>query len=295
MSHPRRLVLCVCCFAALVAAAALVDVARGGSQAATRGQLSERQVYSHALEGALRFAVWLPADYAREPQRRYPVLYVLHGLPGDAYSYRSLTFLAPVLDRLRAQTIVVFPQGARTDAPDDEYQDLGPAHRWETALTRELPAAIASRYRTLPGRAARGIVGVSAGGYGAMILGLHHLGRYRVVESWSGYFHATTPDGSAPMQFNAPGKAAYADAHRLVGSLPKALRRYPTLIGFFTGAADPYPGFTAENRSFDRELTAAEVPHRFAVYPGGHSQTLWLTHADAWLGQVLQTLAPAAS
>jgi enterochelin esterase-like enzyme len=275
---------------AFAATLAVIVATAQRSPAATK--IVERRVHSSALEGALRFGVWLPRSYAHG-HKRYPVLYVLHGLPGNQSSYRGLTFLVPLLDRLQPQTIVVFPQGARDGDSDDEYQDLGPGRNWETALTQELPRAIAQRYRTLPGRRARGILGVSAGGYGAIILGLHHLDEYRVIESWSGYFHATTPDGSAPMRFAVPGKAEAADAHRFVPRLANEVKTKPTLIGFFSGAADPYPGFTAENRQFDRELTAARVPHRFAVYPGGHDAALWLAHARDWLTQVFGALATA--
>ncbi len=270
---------------------------RRARQAAEASQLSgprvvQDSIHSNALDGQLRFAVWLPPGYATHPHRRYPVLYVLHGLPGGQYSYRSLLFLIPTLDRLDAQALVVFPQGARAGEGDDEYLDLGPGHDWATALTRELPAAVESHYRALRARDAQGIIGVSAGGYGAAILGLHNLGRYRVIESWSGYFHPTTPDGSAPMPL-APRLADWADAHRLVAQLPNKLRRRPTLLAFYTGSDDPYPGFTAENRNFDRQLSAVGVPHRFVVYPGGHGTSLWQAHAAAWLRLALHTLAPA--
>jgi enterochelin esterase-like enzyme len=252
----------------------------------------ETAIESRAVGGKLRFAVWLPPGYATHTRRHYPVLYVLHGLPGGATTYRSLLFLVPILDRLRAQALVVFPQAARVGDSDDEYLDLGPGRNWATALTRELPAAVAARFRTLPTRAARGIIGISAGGYGAAILGLHNLDRYRVIESWSGYFHATTPDGSAPMSL-APGVAKWSDAHALVPRLATTLRRNPTLLAFYTGSEDPYPGFTTENRRFDGELSAAGIPHRFAVYPGGHNTALWLAHASGWFLLALQALAPA--
>lgn len=172
--------------------------ATSGARAAA-GNVREDAIHSEALQGTLRFAVWLPPGYPTHPHRRYPVLYVLHGLPAGEHAYRSLLFLAPVLDRLRARALVVFPQGARPGESDDEYLDLGPGRDWARALTRELPAAVASRYRALGTRAARGIIGISAGGYGAVILGLHNLDRYRLIESWSGYFHATAPDGRSPM------------------------------------------------------------------------------------------------
>ena len=44
--------------------------------------------------------------------------------------------------------------------------------------------------------AGRAIVGLSAGCYGATMLGLNHLGEFSVIESWSGYFHATDPSGN---------------------------------------------------------------------------------------------------
>ena len=41
--------------------------------------------------------------------------------------------------------------------------------------------------------------------YGATILGLHHLSQYAVIESWSGYFHATNPDGTESLDLGSPG------------------------------------------------------------------------------------------
>ena len=281
-------------------AAALLAALLGGAFLATartaapprRGTLHLSAVHSSSLHGTLHFAVWLPPGYGARPTWRYPVIYILHGLPGGSSSYRSLLFLVPALERLHAQAIFVFPQGARQGDTDDEYLDLGPGRNWATAITRELPAAMATRYRTMRTRAARGIIGVSAGGYGAMILGLHNLGRYSAIESWSGYFHPTTPDGSEPMRLT-PEQTAWSDVHNLVPKLPAKLADHPTLLAFYTGASDPYPGFTAENRQFDRELTTAGVPHQFAIYPGRHGPALWLAHAQAWLGLALHTLTPA--
>lgn len=278
----------------LVAAAGFAGVALAAAPQSriSRASVVEGSFHSRSLEGSMRYALWLPAGYATHPGRRYPVLYVLHGLPGGKYSYRVGLFLVPVLESLDAQAIVVFPQGARSHDTDDEYLDLGSGRNWATALTRELPAAIGRRYRTLDTRTGRGIVGFSAGGYGAVILGLHNLARYSVIESWSGYFHATTPDGSAPKSLT-PGETAWGDAHLLVPQLAASMKAEPTLLAFYTGSSDPYQGFTAENVQFDSELTAAGVSHQFAVYPGGHNTGFWLAHAPQWLALALQALAPA--
>ena len=281
---------------ATVVVGALVGAMTGavsGANASTRGRIQQGAFHSSALRGTLRYAVWLPRGYTTYPTRRYPVLYVLHGLPGGEYSYRSLLFLVPVLDRINAQAIVVFPQGARRGDSDDEYLDLGVGRDWASALTRELTVAIASRYRTFNTRDARGLIGISAGGYGATILGLHNLSRYRLIESWSGYFHATNPDGSAPMPLSAR-MARWGNAHALVSGLARRFSRYRTFLGFYTGNRDPYAGFVAENERFDKELRDAHIPHRFAVYPGGHDTGLWHAHATAWLRLAVGSLRKAS-
>ena len=56
-------------------------------------------------------------------------------------------------------------------------------------------AAVDRRYRTIRSGSGRAIGGLSEGGYGALNIGLHHPGRFRVIESWSGYQRA---DSSRP-------------------------------------------------------------------------------------------------
>jgi enterochelin esterase-like enzyme len=215
-------------------------------------------------------------------------VYVLHGLPADGTGYLNTTWLPPVLDLLPREAIAVFPQGSTATDSDPEYHDWGPTRDWETALARELPAYVDAHYRTIASRSGRALVGYSAGGYGAMVIGLHHLDEYGAIESWSGYFHATTPDGTASMELGSPSADAYANLHTLVPRLRAELARRPTFLGFYIGASDPL--FVPENRQFDAELRRARVRHVFEVYAGGHDPTLWTAHAAAWLAMALRRL-----
>src|SRR5690348_16311486 len=124
----RRFLVAAACCAVALAAAVGVHARDNRTDAST---LVERTVRSSSIAGTLSYAVYLPAGYDLDPTRRYPVLYVLPGLPGSATLYRSLSFLLPVLDALDAQAIVVFPQGATDSDADDEYLDLGPGRNWE--------------------------------------------------------------------------------------------------------------------------------------------------------------------
>ncbi len=244
---------------------------------------------SPSLGGALPALVYLPAGY-RTGARRYPVIYVLHGLPAGPQTYTGSGFVAAAVATGSRSAIVVAPQGARSPDSDPEYLDKDSAENWPQAIARDLPRCIDARFRTIPTRSGRALVGFSAGGFGAMNIGLRNLGTYGAVEAWSGYFEATDPSGQHILDL---GSSAANDAARAPrgAALALALQRQPTFIGFYIGNQDGYQNFLADNRAFDSALSAERIRHTFAVYPGGHSVSLWQQHARNWLGQALSFLA----
>jgi enterochelin esterase-like enzyme len=255
-------------------------------------EMSDIVVPTPSLGGELRAAVVLPPGYATSG-KRYPVVYFLHGLPAASFSYRGIGFLRRALVAIGGDAILVAPQGARDGDGDGEYLDWGPGRNWETAIARDLPRYVDAHFRTIRSRSARALVGLSAGGYGAVLLALHHLGDFSVVESWSGYFHPTNPAGTQPLDLGSTSANARASAHALIGTLQADERRRPTFLAFYVGSGDAR--FRAENERFDAELRAAHVPHLFRVYPGGHESSVWSAHAADWLRLALQHLRrPAA-
>jgi len=279
-------------FAAVVVAAALVAAAlpvRGAHGRGAGAGISDRAYHSRALGMTLRFAVSLPPAYA--DGGRYPVVYFLHGLPASASAYRDIGFIRRALDQVGGRAIVVAPQAARDGDSDPEYIDWGEGRNWETAIARELPAYVDRHFRTIPNRRGRALVGISAGGYGAMLIGLHHLDTFSVIESWSGYHRPTDPDGTSILDLGSPAANARASAHALVGTLRRSAARRPLLLGFYVGTRDSR--FRGDNVLLDAELRAARVPHLFRLYDGGHDRALWSAHAGQWLGLALAALAPA--
>jgi enterochelin esterase-like enzyme len=250
-----------------------------------RSRVQDDHFHSVALDGTLHFEVYLPADYTTST-RRYPVVYFLHGLPSGATAYQGVGFVERALDQVGRPAILVAPQGARWNEPDPEYVDHGPGDGWETALARELPVIVDSLYRTIPARSARAIVGVSAGGFGAMHIGFAHLATFAVVQSWSGYFHPTDPTGTKAVDLGPNN-----NVHRQLLATRAQLLRLHTAVAFYVGDSDSR--FAAENRQLNLELSRAGIPHVFRVYSGGHEQRLWQQNAAAWLSMALAHLAPA--
>lgn len=272
--------------ACLVVALAMLSAPAPGAST-RRADLS---FASPALGARLHYEVYLPADYATST-RHYPVVYFLHGLPAAPNSYRHLRWLERSLAHETRSAILVVPQAARADERDPEYVDQGLHDDWGTAIAKELPRAVDARFRTIADRAGRAIVGLSAGGFGAMHLALKHLGEFSVVESWSGYFHPTNPAGTRPLDLGSPVKNAKANVHRQLAAERAQLRSKPLLIAFYVGRSDRR--FEPENIQLDREMRQAHLAHVFRVYPGGHTQQLWRAHAEEWLALALAHLTPA--
>lgn len=205
-----------------------------------------------------------------------PVLFLLHGLPGDGASLLSGLRLAQTMDQLIARgviapMIVVAPSDGPTASTDTEWEDgrVPPASAWATFVSGDL---VAWAQRALPvcaDRSGRAIAGVSMGAFGAMNLALGHPGEFGSVMGWSGYFVANTPAvdgpaGSSTWRQDSPLEYLPAAAPRVIGS---GLR-----ISFYSSPTDRY---FPENTAFAAALHAAGVAFTFAAFPGGHTMALW--------------------
>lgn len=226
--------------------------------------------------------VVLPPGYDTHPHRRYPVLYLLHGVPGQAQDFLTIGDAGSVEATLVAEhrtrpTILVIPAGAGF-LTDTEWADgVRPGNGWETFVARDLVSAVDARYRTIASASGRALAGLSEGGYGALNIGLHHLGEFGVLESWSGYMQAP----AVPSVFGRDPAVLAANSPALtVRSAAAELRRARTMIWFYCGTTD----YTvAGNRQFADELSALGVPHTFGLEPGSHNWKLWRTMFPAAL------------
>jgi enterochelin esterase-like enzyme len=132
--------------------------------------------------------VYLPPHFTTV--QRYPVVYLLHGMPGTPRIYVGApSHLARVAGELIAAGarpfIAVLPYaGPATHRGRAEW-----AGRWEDYLVHDVVPWTDAHLPTIRSAAGRTIAGLSAGGYGAVDIGLRHLDLFGTLESWSGYFH----------------------------------------------------------------------------------------------------------
>ncbi len=121
-----------------------------------------------------RAAVYLPPRYDLEPGKRFPVVYLLHGI-FDNYGVWTGHFGVPdIVDRLIAsgevpELIVVMPNGGNRFG-GGFYRNSPVSGNWADYVTDDLVSHVDANYRTLARRNSRAIVGHSMGGYGTLHL-----------------------------------------------------------------------------------------------------------------------------
>ena len=238
------------------------------------------EVRSAALGGrSQQVVVYLPPGYARNPARRYPVIYLLHGFPGRPAAFLDTVAMGVAVDSLTARgmtsgVILVAPYGSTGTFTDKEWADgVRPGEGWETFVARDVVRAIDVRYRTIARAGGRAIAGLSEGGYGALNIAFHHPNEFRVIESWSGYMVA---DNVPSIFGRRPALLARNSPALYLPHVARTLRHDGVFIWFYTGSTDP---FLPQNRAFALELAQYRIPHTFFVDPGGHTWKIWRANA----------------
>jgi len=216
-------------------------------------------------------AVYLPPGDGSD--RRFPVIYLLHGLRGSPSSYYHGLHLADVADRLISSHrtrpfIAVRPVGGRVVDPDgDEW-----AGAWETYVVHDVVPWIDAHLPTEPNAAGRTLAGLCAGGYGAVDIGLRHPGLFGTLESWEGYFAPVFHDG--PFVHATPATLAAHDPTLLVQRQAASLRRAG--VRFYVSAGGNHAQILRKwTLDFAGDLTGLKLPHRLWLLPAPQRGHFW--------------------
>ena len=231
---------------------------------------------SASLGRDVRYVVDLPPSYAKGDQR-YPVVYALHGLFEDSSFWEGRGLSALLAQQRDAGAVHEFIV-AIVDGENSFFVNH-PGGRFQDLVTRDLVEHVDSTYRTVAKREARGLWGVSMGGYGALRIALTEPERFGVVVTHSAMILMKPPtaeEGAGRYQLAAfhrvfgepidPQRWAAADPLSLVAAADP--KRVPAL-SLDCGAQDRY-GLAAGHREMDRRLQARGIAARVETPPGDH-------------------------
>ena len=228
------------------------------------GKLEMIEYESTTVGTTRKLQVYTPPGYSAD--KKYPVLYLLHGIGGDETEWRRFAHPDVLLDNLLADgkavpMIIVMPNGRaqKDDRAGPNAMATAPTFaKFERDLLDDVIPAIESRYSTYTNRENRALAGLSMGGGQSLNFGLAHLDTF----AWVGGF-SSAPNTKPPAQ--------------LVPD-PAAATQQLKLLWLSSGNRD---GLIRISQGVHAYLKEKNVPHVWHVDGNGHDATHWRN--NLWL------------
>lgn len=267
----------------MAAALCVVSLAQTPTPSATpvplEPNVKEYKLASRLMGRDMPYRVVFPRDYEIDggPQKRFGVIYLLHGLTGN---YRNWTDLTRVEEFVKDHSfLVVTPEGGNgwyTDSVSNEKD------KYESYIIQELIPEIDKNFRTIAGREGRAVAGLSMGGYGAVKFGLKHPEKFFIVGSFSGALGVASFTAATSGQIGRSVDAIF-------GPVGSETRRSSDVFGmiremnadkikalpFIYVSCGTEDFLIQNNRDFMALLSEKKVPHEYRQLPGIHFYTFW--------------------
>lgn len=256
-----------------------------GAQKPGQSNVITDSIESTILGAVRHYTVYLPKSYETEPQRHYPILYLLHGLSDTNLCWTEKGHLKTIMDLLTAsgeaeEMIIVTPNaGGKVNVDWNGYFNM-PGWNYEDFFFTEFMPRIEKRFRVLSDKGHRAIAGLSMGGGGATAYAQSHPELFGSCYAMSALMRDPgrlrpdlQPDKATKRELmlmsvndhNCIDKVKNAD-----GVTRQALR---TVRWFVDCGDDDY--LLAPNIEFFQAMKEADIPLEFRVRDGGHTWEYW--------------------
>ncbi|MCS6873588.1 MAG: esterase family protein [Pyrinomonadaceae bacterium] len=239
------------------------------------------------------YRIIYPKNYKESKEKRFPTIYLLHGLSGNYKNWSEKTALLKYATEYDFLFVLVEGEnGWYSDSPSK------PNSFYESYVIEELIPEIDRNFRTIADRNHRIIAGLSMGGYGAIKFGLKYPEKFALVGSFSGALSATSIDERQTLEWiskslreafgeqNSQARKAN-DIFLLIQQMhEKQLSSLP-FIYFDCGTED---FLFKSNQDFMKLLTEKKVKHEYRQLPGNHTWDYWNAQIQEFLRLVKRFL-----
>lgn len=246
------------------------------------GTVAKVWYHTDTIGADRRMTVYTPAGYESDRAKRYPVLYLLHGMGGDENAWSELGRATQILDNMIAagtvEPMIVVMTNGNVDmpaAPGESHLGLTPPttdlpRTMDGTFESHFPEVVAftdGNYRTIPDKAHRAIAGLSMGGFHSM----HISKQYPDMFDYIGLFSA------AILPRDPAASEVYSD---LDGKLARQFAEAPALYWIAIGRDD---FLYNANTAYRAMLDAKGYPYTYVESDGGHIWRNWRNYLTEFL------------
>lgn len=226
---------------------------------------------SDSMQRDVGYCIYLPPGYTADKERRYPVIYHLHGAGGNETRsiYSASVLNEGILAGKLPEIIMVFPNGGRSTM----YQDSGDGRFMaETMMIKELIPHIDQTYRTIADRKARCIEGFSMGGRGSTNLAMKYPQMFGSLFNQSGNVYHVSESANLPNAYLGDDPQRLKDDDAFL-NLTKNIDYIKANMRIQVACGTADDGHLKTVREYHAALTAAGMPHSYFEVEGlDHNQ-----------------------
>lgn len=242
-------------------------------------------IYSEVLGAYRAYNIFFPKSYETDTKKKYPILYLLHGMMDTNAGWANRGHLKDVMDQLvdsgeACEMIIVTPNaGGNVYAGAwNGYFDM-PGWKYETFFYTEFLPYIEKKYRVIGNKPNRAIAGLSMGGGGATCYAQRHSDMFSSVYAMSALMNIPN-EGAAPSQ-NPDDKMAILTRSVIENSCVKYVEeadderkvQLRSVVWFVDCGDDDF--LLDRNIEFIQAMRKAQIPSQFRVRDGGHTWEYW--------------------
>ena len=261
-----------------------------------QSRIDTDSIYSKVLDAHRAYNIFLPKSFEVDKDKKYPILYLLHGMMDTNMGWTMRGHLKDVMDQLTesgeaCEMIIVSPNagGNPYEGYWNGYFDM-PGWKYETFFYTEFLPYIESKYRVIGDKQHRAVAGLSMGGGGATKYAQTHSDMFVACYAMSALMNIPE-QGAAPSQ-NPGDKMAILtksvqenNCIKYVEDADEARKAQLRSVKWFVDCGDD-DFLLDRNIEFTQAMRQAQIPCQFRVRDGGHTWEYWHSALYTCLGFV---------
>ncbi|MDR2802462.1 MAG: esterase family protein [Prevotellaceae bacterium] len=250
-----------------------------------QSKVETKTIHSQVLNADREYSIFLPKSYETDKDKKYPILYLLHGMMDTNKGWYERGHVKDVADQLTAsgeaaEMIIVTPNagGNVYEGAWNGYFDM-PGWSYETFFFTEFLPYIEREYRVIGDKQHRAVAGLSMGGGGATAYGEKHSELFSSVYAMSALMNIPE-QGAAPSQRPDDKMAILTksvqenNCIKYVETADEATKEKLKTVAWFVDCGDD-DFLLDRNIEFTQAMRAAQIPCEFRVRDGGHTWEYW--------------------